>query len=121
MRKIKKFEDLAVWQEAMMLTVDLMKELTCWKNYGLKTQLERSSISIPSNIAEGYERKSNKEFIQFLCIARGSCAELRTQLYVCQELDLIDKVNVQKLLEKSRKISAMLSKLIVTRKTLFDK
>lgn len=50
MRKIKKFEDLVVWQEAMMLTVDLMKELTCWKNYGLKTQLERSSISIPSNI-----------------------------------------------------------------------
>jgi four helix bundle protein len=120
MRKIKKFEDLAVWQEAMILTVDLMGELKSWRNYGLKTQLERSSISIPSNIAEGFERKSNKEFIQFLCITRGSCSELRTQLYICQELNLINKVTVQKLLENSRKISAMLSKLIETRKTNFS-
>jgi len=107
MSKIKKFEDLNVWQAAMMLTLDLMKELTCWQNYGLKTQLERSSISIPSNIVEGYERKSNKEFIQFLYIARGSCSELRTQLYICQELN-------------SRKISTMLSKLIKTRQTSFS-
>ena len=120
MSKIKKFEDLNVWQAAMMLTLDLMKELTCWQNYGLKTQLERSSISIPSNIVEGYERKSNKEFIQFLYIARGSCSELRTQLYICQELNLINKVTVQKLLENSRKISAMLSKLIKTRQTSFS-
>ncbi len=120
MSKIKKFEDLVVWKEAMILTVNLMKELTCWKNFGLKTQLERSSISIPSNIAEGYERKSNKEFIQFLCIARGSCSELRSQLYICQELELTDKLTVQKLLENSREISAMLSKLIETRKTNFS-
>lgn len=55
MIKIKKFEDLVVWQAAIMLTtVDLMKEIESWRNYGLKTHLERSSISIPSNIAEGY-------------------------------------------------------------------
>jgi len=120
MSKIKKFEDLVVWQEEMMLTVYVMKEIESWRNYGLKTQLQRSSTSIPSNIAEGYEQKSNKEFIQFLCIARGSCSELRTQLYICQELKIIHKVTVQKLLENSGKISAMLTKLIETRKTNFS-
>jgi hypothetical protein len=66
---IGRFEDLKVWKEAMHLSAELYKSLKDCKNYGLRDQIFRSAVSIPSNIAEGFERQSNKEFIQFLYIA----------------------------------------------------
>jgi len=113
--EIRKFEDLEVWQEAMKLSVELHTELKSCRHFGLRDQVFRSAISIPSNIAEGFERKTNKEFIQYLYIAKGSCGELRTQLYLCQQMDLIVKERVLDFIERTRKISAMLVRLIRTR------
>ena len=81
--------------------------------------MHRSAVSIPSNISEGFERKSNKEFIQYLYIAKGSCAELRTQLYIAMKTETIANQKATDLIEVTKKISAMLYKLIQTRKTKF--
>ena len=81
-KTIKGFEDLEVWKNAMQLVVVIYAEFKENKDYGFKDQIQRAAVSIPSNIAEGYERQTNKEFIQFLYIAKGSSAELQTQLYI---------------------------------------
>ena len=116
---IEKFEDLDVWREAMTLSKLLFNDLKDSTQYSLRDQIQRAAISIPSNIAEGFERRTNKEFMQYLYIAKGSCAELRTQLYLCQELGVIENANVEKYLGMSRKISAMLYGLIKTRRENF--
>ena len=82
-------EDLIVWQKAMDLTVEvyrLVKFLPREETYALSDQMRRAVTSIPSNIAEGHGRNSNKEFANFLSVARGSLAELRTQLQICHRL-----------------------------------
>jgi four helix bundle protein len=76
--KIQPFEDLAVWKESMQLATEVYSLLINCKDYGLKDQIQRAAVSIPSNIAEGFERQSNKEFIHYLFIAKGSCGELHT-------------------------------------------
>ena len=85
------FEKLAVWQRSCRLSVDLYNVLKNCKDYGLKDQMTRAAVSIPSNIAEGYERRSTTEYLQFLAIAKGSSGELRTQLYIAAELAIIDR------------------------------
>jgi len=116
---IHKFEDLEVWKEGMRLASDVYKSLKNSKDFGLRDQMQRAAVSIPSNIAEGFERKSNKEFIQFLFIAKSSCGELRTQIYLATEIRVLEKSIGNELLEKTRKISSMLYKLINTRKEKF--
>ena len=118
-KKIEKFEDLIVWKDSMQIAVDIYKSLKGSKDIGLRDQMQRASVSIPSNISEGFDRDSNKEYIHFLFIARGSCAELRTQLYLIKELEIIDKSQAEILIEKTKKISAMLYNLIQTRKERF--
>ncbi len=118
-QKIERFEDLEVWKEGMRLTVDIYKRLKDCKDFGLRDQMQRAAVSIPSNIAEGFERNSNKEFIQFLYIAKSSCAELRTQSYLATEIGIWDKAIGDDLIERTKKISAMLYKLIRTRKKKF--
>ena len=118
-KNIKKFEDLNVWKESMQLTVDIYKLLKDCKDYGLKDQIQRSVVSIPSNIAEGYDRQTNKEFIQFLFIAKGSAAELRTQIYLSIALNIIDKEIGDSLIDRTHKVSAMLFNLIKSRKENF--
>ena len=88
-KKIEKFEDLNVWREGMELTVEIYKLLKDCQDFSLRDQMQRSAVSIPSNIAEGYERNSNKDFIRFLYIAKLSSGELRTQLYISQKIGLI--------------------------------
>ena len=102
-KSIGKFEDLDVWKESVVLSVKIYKHFSEIKDYGFRDQIQRSAVSVPSNIAEGYDCKSNKEYIRFLYISRGSCAELRTQL-----------------INKTRKISAMLYNLIQTRIQRFN-
>jgi four helix bundle protein len=119
-KKIGSFEDLDVWKESMRLTVDVYQKLKNCKDYGFKDQIQRSAVSIPSNIAEGFERKSNKEFIQFLHISKSSCGELRTQLYLVNELKYVNESLSIASIEKTRKISAMLYKLIKTRNEKFN-
>ena len=82
------------------------------RDFGLKDQIRRSAVSIPSNIAEGYERKSNIEFIRFLYIAKGSAGELRTQLYLAKDLDYINEEIFKNLISKSEDISKSLSGFI---------
>src|SRR6056297_2169956 len=116
---IEKFEDLDVWKESMRLAIKIYGNLANCKSYGLKNQIQRSAVSIPSNIAEGYDRGTNKEYINFLHIAKGSCAELRTQLYIAKEVDILPKKTCNNFIDSTKKISAMLYNLIQVRKDKF--
>lgn len=117
--RILKFEDLEVWKESMRITGEIYRRFFSLRDYGFRDQVQRAAVSIPSNIAEGFERQSNKEFIQFLFIARGSSGELRTQLYLAIDLKFLENEVGLQLIEQTRKISAMLSKLIKTRRENF--
>jgi four helix bundle protein len=118
-KKIEKFEDLEVWKESMQLAKDIYSLFISLNDFAFRDQIQRAAVSIPSNIAEGFERHSNKEFIQFLFIAKSSSAELRTQLYLAIDIKFIERDKGLALIEKTRKISAMLYKLIQTRKEKF--
>ncbi len=110
---IRSFEDLRVWQEAMTLAEQvyaLCEQLPKEEKYSLVSQLKRASVSVPSNIAEGSERNGTKELVQFLYIARGSLAELQTQLMLATRLKLIANCDAQ--LQLSRKLSRGLAGLI---------
>ncbi|ASK31691.1 four helix bundle protein [Chryseobacterium sp. T16E-39] len=109
------YKELIVWQKS----IDLVTEVySCTKNfpkeetYGLISQIRRSSISIPSNIAEGHSRRSQADYIQFLKIARGSCAEVETQLIISKNLEYLNLERFQYLNDKSLEISKMLNGLI---------
>lgn len=119
MGRIEKFEDLKVWQDSVKLARDIHKQLKDLRDFGYRDQIQRAGVSIPSNIAEGYERQSNKEFIRFLYIAKGSCGELRTQIYLGIELGLIQEEKGKALLQHTREISAMLYGLTQARKRRF--
>ena len=118
-KRVKKFEDLKVWKESIRLAIDIYETLVDARDFGLRDQLQRSAVSVPSNIAEGFERQSNKEFIHHLYIAKGSIGELRTQLYIAIETALIEKETGNEFIERTQKIAAMLFNLIKTRKERF--
>jgi len=102
------FEDLEVWQRGCRLAVNVFKTFAKCRNFTMQDQVQRAALSVPSNVAEGYERNSNKEFIRFLNIAKGSCGELRTQLYISRKLDFLGKSDFDQLVSESKEISAML-------------
>ncbi len=106
------FEKLEVWKRSARLSVEVYRSLQGCRDFGFKDQLSRSSLSIPSNIAEGYERGSRKEFVRFLNIAKGSCAELRTQLYIGIEAGLLGKSVAANQVGETSEISKMLQGLI---------
>lgn len=91
MAKFKKFEEIKCWQRSRKLSVYIYKEFQNNKDFSFKDQIQRASISISNNIAEGFERKGNKEFRRFLFIAKGSCGELRSMLYSALDLNYINK------------------------------
>ena len=105
------FEDLEVWKKGCRLTIDIYRAFSQCKDYGFKDQVQRAALSVPSNIAEGYERNSPKDFMRFLNIAQGSIGELRTQLYIAQKLSYLESDLTAALLGKSKEISAMLAGL----------
>ncbi len=105
------FEDLVVWQRGRELAVDVYVLFKHSKDFAYKDQMIRSSLSIPSNIAEGSERNSPKDFARFLHYAKGSCGELRTQLYLCERLEIIESETARKLRKEGTEISAMLQGL----------
>ena len=107
----KSFEDLEVWQRACRLAVEIFEEFRSSDFVNLKNQIERSALSIPSNIAEGAERGGAKEFSQFLKIAKGSCGELRTQLYIATKLKTLESHKSKSLIAESKEISAMIEGL----------
>ena len=116
MSVVKSFEDLDIWKDGVRLSVQVYEQLKDCRDFGLRDQLQRSAVSVPSNIAEGFERQTNKEFIQFLYIAKGSCGELRTQLFLASKVKVISEETAIKLIEEAKKLSAEIYKLIEYRK-----
>jgi four helix bundle protein len=107
-----KFEDLNVWEKSKELSVHIYKELRNLKDYGFRDQITRSALSIASNIAEGMERGTAKDCIKFLQYAKGSCGELRTQIYIGIEIGYISEDTGNGWIQDTREISAMLVGLI---------
>lgn len=112
--KIEKFEDIMAWQKARELTFLVYTLFEKHKDISFKDQIQRASISIMNNIAEGFERKSNKELKYFLFIAKGSCGEVRSMLYMATDLHYISKKEFDKTYSASVEISKMLSGFIKT-------
>lgn len=106
-----RFEDLDVWKASASLSAEIYKLFSSHKDFGYRDQITRSGLSIPSNIAEGYERDSKKDVVNFLRYAKGSAGELRTQIYVGMKIGYINKETGKKWLMEAEKIVKMLSSL----------
>ena len=103
-----KFENLDVWKRSSRLCADLYKYFRNLTDFGFRDQITRSALSVPSNIAEGFERDSPKEFSRFLQYAKGSCGELRTQLYIGIEIGYITPETGKTWVKETKEISAMI-------------
>ncbi|ACD90936.1 S23 ribosomal protein [Chlorobium limicola DSM 245] len=112
--KVERFEDLIAWQKARELT-KMIYQVTSdglfSKDYGLRDQIRRASVSVMSNLAEGYERGSKNEFHQFLVIAKASCAEVRSQLFVALDTGYLDQSIFQKLESQAQEVSKIIGGL----------
>ena len=113
--KFNRFEEIDVWKLSRILVKEIY-EVTGGKafsrDYNLIDQIRRCAVSIPSNIAEGYERKSNAEFVRYLYIAKGSAGELRTQLYLANDLNYLNEEKFNELIKRCEEISKSLSGFI---------
>ena len=116
MAKFNSFEEILSWQKARILNVAIYKATNTnplfSKDFGLKDQIRRASVSISSNISEGFERQTTKEFIRFLYIAKASAGELRSQLYLAFDLDYIDEEEFKKLELQVKEVSKLISGLL---------
>jgi len=114
--KYHSFEDLLIWQEGMNLCDQIYNAMQTCHDFGLRNQMERSAVSIPSNIAEGFELNTNRAFIRYLYIAKGSGGELRTQLYIAMRRKyLSDELGIE-LLTKTKRLGGMIHNFIAVRK-----
>jgi len=114
---VKTHRDLQIWQKSMALVTKVYKEVENFPDYekfGLTSQIRRSSVSIPANIAEGFGRRSKKEFRKFLNISMGSLFEIQTELEVSYNLNYLDKDTFEMLYEDTREIERMMSSFIST-------
>lgn len=115
MATIKSFEELIIWQEARKFANDiykLTKKYPQEEMYGLTSQMRRSAVSIMSNIAEGFDRRTTKEFISFLVIARASASEVQNDLYISLDLNYINKEDFKTYYDYARKIGKLINGLI---------
>lgn len=118
MSKIQKFEDLIAWQKARLLSREIYKVTRTArfsKDWALADQIRRAAISILSNIAEGFERGSRSEFHQFLVVAKGSCREVRSQLYVALDVEYLGPAEFKRLHDMAAEVSKIIGglKLVV--------
>lgn len=112
MAKIDRFEDIEGWKVAREVTkriYDITKTDKFCRDFALCNQIRRAAVSILSNIAEGFERSGNREFLQFLAIAKGSCGEVRAQLYVALDQDYIDEGQFEEILAKLFETSRLIA------------
>ena len=110
---MKRFEDLDVYQKAFEFSIKIYKSTSSKTfDYNIKNQIQRASLSIPLNIAEGFELQSNKQFVKFLYISKGSSGEVRSLLRICERLNYLEKEKVQELIIEVEDISKQLSKFI---------
>jgi four helix bundle protein len=110
--KIERFEDILIWQESRVLVKDVYAIFSKCRDFSFRDQIQRAVISIMNNVAEGYERKGDKEFKRFLYIAKGSCGEVRSMLYIALDLGYIRNQDFENLYKKAEKISKMLASFI---------
>lgn len=112
---VNRFEDLKVWQNSRVLNKNIYLYSNNWKDYELKDQIRRASVSISSNIAEGYDRGSSADFIRFLYIARASATEVRSQLYLALDLKYLTILKFNDLYQQTdiivRQLSVLISKI----------
>jgi len=121
MSKIEKFEEIRAWQSAREVVNRIYKisqDEKFKRDYSLGDQIKRASISIMSNIAEGFSRQSRKEFIQFLFIAKGSAAEVQSQLYIALDQGYIMEKEFKEIYDKVEETAKLLSKFITYLKSL---
>jgi len=112
MARIEKFEDLEVWKKTRELTNAIYKITASGsfaRDFGLRDQLRRAAVSTVSNIAEGFERGGDKEFMQFLAVAKGSCGEIRARLYIALDQKYMTEEQFQELIERTMEVSRLLS------------
>src|SRR6266545_857726 len=115
MSRIERFEDLDGWKLARALTGLIYNASGTGefsRDFALRDQIRRAAISILSNIAEGFERDGDKEFLQFLSLAKGSCGKVRAQLYVARDQEYINDAQFQKLIEKAMEVSRLIAGLM---------
>ena len=115
MPTIRKFEDIQAWKEAIALADSVYaatREPAFARDFGLCDQMRRAAVSISSNVAEGFERESAREFVRFLSIAKGSAGELRSQLYIARNLGYIDEERFSSLAVRATEISRRLAHFI---------
>ena len=113
--QVKNFEDLEIWKDARVLTREIYQltiDSKFARDFALRDQIRRAAISVMSNIAEGFERGGNQEFVQFLYVAKASCGEVRSQLYVALDQGYATSNDSEKLLQLFRRLSGMISNLI---------
>lgn len=113
----KSYRELVVWQKAIDLVSQVYlvsKQFPREEVYGLTAQIRRAAVSIPSNIAEGQGRRSPREFVQFLRIARGSLAEVETQIFIADRLGYLERSSAEKLLMSSEEVGRILQGLIIS-------
>ncbi len=115
------FENLAVWRRARKLSADIYRTLKDLRDWGFRDQITRASLSIPSNIAEGFERQSQKDCLVFLSYAKGSCGELRTQIYIGMDVGYIPQETGQGWLTEAGELSLMLGGLLRTKRNFVRK
>ena len=111
------YEDLSVWKKSMNLAVkiyELTKHMPKEELYGLTAQMRRAAVSIPSNIAEGQQRTSTREFLRFLSIARGSNAELQTQLVLACKLGYFQSEQIRETMNLTKEVSKMINALMIS-------
>ncbi|MBO7101431.1 MAG: four helix bundle protein [Bacteroidales bacterium] len=106
------FEDLGVWQKAKDMVLNIYQTLDYGHDFGFKDQIQRAAVSIMNNIAEGSEAGTVSSYIHFLHIAKGSCAEVRSMLHLCNDLGYCNKGQADELITQCRQITAALNKLI---------
>ena len=114
------FENLEVWKGAIELAVQVYDVFRGCRDFSFRDQIQRASVSISSNIAEGYERDSNTEFIRFLFIAKGSCGEVRSQAVVASRVKLIEEARAAVLITDAKHLSKRIMRLINVRREKFD-
>jgi four helix bundle protein len=106
------FEKLDVWKLSTELSVEVYRGMRNLRDFGFKDQITRASLSIPSNIAEGMTRNGHREKLQFLSVAKGSCSELRTQVYIGQQIDYISPGTAKEWIDSTVRIASMISGLV---------
>ena len=112
MGKIQKFEDIVAWQKARELTREVYahsKTGAFAKDFGLKDQIQRASVSIMGNVAEGYDRGGDKEFIQFFSVSKGSCGEVKSHLYVALDQQYINSMQFNQLYNSADEVGRLLA------------